>query len=1073
MLASMNTELTKTGASVERYRTLLEVNNAVITNLRREDLLPAICAALRRVMFFDAAALSIFDPKRNALRFFALEGDFRSTYFVKGLVLKLEDSVSGEAFHNQRAIFRCNLATEQQYISERRLAAEGVRSTCIAPLILRGKSIGTLNITSFTTDQYAQEDADFLQEVANQVALAIANMNAYEEIAALSLREAATAARHRSLLDITNAIINSLTQDDLLNAVCVALKKVLPFDVGGLQLYEPQSDALRVFSLVGDETANPFAPGQLIPFKDDGSGQIIDFRRQQLERDLALGRKRLLDEQIYEAGIRAYCSVPLLVQEEFVGTLGIGSVNANQYAESDMEFLQEVANQIALAVANMRAYGEIQALGDQQAAAAERRQTLLEINNAIISKLTKEDLSHAVFQSLLRVMPFDFAGFHLYEAETNGLRFIAQEGAIRPAEINVGQLLPLDNSIAGEAFRLRRPALRRNLAVERQYPSEEIGYAAGLRSVCAVPLIVHGESIGTLSVTSLTPDKYNDNDAEFLQEVANQVALAIDNMQTYEQVKDLSEREAAAAERRRTLLEINNAIVSKLTQEDLCKAVFEALPKIVPFDRIGISLFDYEQDAYRLIALSEGESAYFNVGTIIPRQAAWVTDEFTLLSQILVCDLENHDCNPFEQQLLADGVRSFCVAPLLVKNRVIGALSVTSKTRNQYCQADVERLQEVANQVALAIANMQAFEEIAALKARLQAENIYLQEEIRQEHNFDEIVGNSPVLLDALQKVEQVARTDSTVLILGESGTGKELFARAIHEHSTRKNHPLVKVNCGAISAGLVESELFGHTKGAFTGAVDKRIGRFELANGGTLFLDEVGELPLETQVKLLRVLQEGEFEPVGSNKTITVNVRIIAATNRNLEEEVRRGRFRADLYYRLNVFPIAVPALRERLADIPQLALFFVTRFARKFGKPIEGIAQETMQLLTSYPWHGNIRELQNIIERAVITSQSPALTLDKRFLSPVEIAQNTPPEKIAPLTVNGSGAAFASPAVAKAEESSLSLEEAERRHILDALQRTHWVIEGQRGAAILLDLHPNTLRSRMKKLGIKRPSA
>jgi formate hydrogenlyase transcriptional activator len=370
-------------------------------------------------------------------------------------------------------------------------------------------------------------------------------------------------------------------------------------------------------------------------------------------------------------------------------------------------------------------------------------------------------------------------------------------------------------------------------------------------------------------------------------------------------------------------------------------------------------------------------------------------------------------------------------------------------------------LQEVANQVALAIANMKSYEEIAALKARLEKENVYLQEEIRTEHNFEEIVGNSAVLLELLRRVDQVAATDSSVLIYGETGTGKELIARAIHDRSARKNRPLVKVNCSAISAGLVESELFGHVKGAFTGAFERRIGRFELADGGTIFLDEVGELPLETQVKLLRVLQEREFEPVGSNRSVRVDVRIIAATNRNLQESIRAGSFRSDLYYRLNVFPLEVPPLRERRSDIPQLATFFFSRYSRNLGKRLEGISAAATERLKSYSWPGNVRELQNVIERALILSHGPILELDAdlAYVSTPEILPDAPSEAAAET---------------RPREPSFSmlptLQEVERAHILAVLQQTRGVIEGANGAAKTLGMHPNTLRHRMEKLGIKR---
>jgi len=322
----------------------------------------------------------------------------------------------------------------------------------------------------------------------------------------------------------------------------------------------------------------------------------------------------------------------------------------------------------------------------------------------------------------------------------------------------------------------------------------------------------------------------------------------------------------------------------------------------------------------------------------------------------------------------------------------------------------------------------------------------------RKEHNFEEILGNSPELLKLLDRVESAAPTDANILIIGETGSGKELIARAIHRRSVRKNGPLVTVNCGAIPSGLVESELFGHVKGAFTSASERRIGRFELANNGTLFLDEVGELPLETQVKLLRVLQEQEFEPVGSNRTVKVNVRIIAATNRDLEKAVQSGGFRSDLYYRLNVIPLRVPALRDRRSDIPQIVMAFLEQSANRMGKSIQSVSQETMRLLVDYSWPGNVRELQKIIERGVVLSRGSILKLGADLL-PIE----------------ASGTSRESAWIAETKNND-SLEEIERQHILRVLGRTGWVISGPNGAGAILDLHPNTLRSLMHRLGIRR---
>jgi PAS domain S-box-containing protein len=334
--------------------------------------------------------------------------------------------------------------------------------------------------------------------------------------------------------------------------------------------------------------------------------------------------------------------------------------------------------------------------------------------------------------------------------------------------------------------------------------------------------------------------------------------------------------------------------------------------------------------------------------------------------------------------------------------------------------------------------------------ARLEAQNLYLQEEIKSVHNFEEIVGRSTALESVVTNVRRVAATDASVLIQGETGTGKELIARAIHSASKRHHKPLVKVNCSALPTGLVESELFGHEKGAFTGAIAKRIGRFELADGGTIFLDEIGEMPLEVQVKLLRVLQEREFERVGGSSPIQVDVRVIAATNRNLLQEVAEKRFREDLYYRLNVFPVTTPPLRERDGDIPLLARFLIGKFAPKIGKRIEGISAESMQRLQSYRWPGNIRELENVIERAVILADGPIIEVDPEMLPGSNQASVIPPTPVS--------------------SNEATLEAVEQQHILAVLEQTHWVIEGPSGAARILDMLPSTLRYRMKKLGITR---
>jgi len=409
---------------------------------------------------------------------------------------------------------------------------------------------------------------------------------------------------------------------------------------------------------------------------------------------------------------------------------------------------------------------------------------------------------------------------------------------------------------------------------------------------------------------------------------------------------------------------------------------------------------------------------------------------------------------------LAEGLTTGGVLPLASRGRVHGVLLLGRRDENEFSRDDVKFLMQVASQVAIAVENALAFSKIAELKEKLTQEKLYLEDEIRTELNFEEIVGKSAVLRRVLKQVATVAPTDSTVLIYGETGTGKELVARAIHNLSSRLSNSFVKLNCAAIPMGLLESELFGHEKGAFTGAIAQRIGRFELANRGTVFLDEVGEIPLELQPKLLRVLQEREFERLGSTRTLTTDARLIAATNRDLASMVEEQKFRSDLFYRLNVFPVRVPSLRERPEDIPLLVRHFAEQCARRMNKKIETISSETLKQMRQYHWPGNIRELQNVIERAVILSAGPVLNV------PLSEIQSRP----SLAAINGSGNQDKKPGSSAGKDIRNVLKETERNHILSVLSQTNWVVAGPNGAANRLGMKRSTLQLRIRKLGLSR---
>lgn len=506
--------------------------------------------------------------------------------------------------------------------------------------------------------------------------------------------------------------------------------------------------------------------------------------------------------------------------------------------------------------------------------------------------------------------------------------------------------------------------------------------------------------------------------------------------------RDITEQKRASEA---LLLEISNRLISHLNFDDLLAAISASLGQIKECDYVGLALYDPAIQKLRVYALpsaSHGKLVHEELLLSLENSpAGWAFKA----RRPLVHNRVHEEGRPFEipAQLVTQGVRSACRIPLIGRSQVLGTLNLASLRENAFSDDDVKLLSQVANQVALALGNTLSFRQLAEQKEKLALEKQYLEGEIRSRVSSGEIVGESVTLKEVLQQAETVAPTDSTVLILGETGTGKELIARAIHDLSHRRDKTFITVNCSALPSGLLESELFGHEKGAFTGAASRKVGRLELAQRGTIFLDEVGDIPLELQPKLLRALQEKQFERLGSAQTITVDVRLIAATNRDLESMVDEGRFRGDLYYRLNVFPISLPPLRERVEDIGLLARHFLEKYSRQMGKKIESISAETLQTLSRYSWPGNVRELEHFIERAVVLTSGSIL-------------------RVPPLGAKLRRKSDTGP--------SETLARAERDHILRVLRETNGIISGPRGAAGRLGVKRTTLASKMRRLGISR---
>jgi formate hydrogenlyase transcriptional activator len=658
---------------------------------------------------------------------------------------------------------------------------------------------------------------------------------------------------------------------------------------------------------------------------------------------------------------------------------------------------------------------------------------LLKMVDLVVHHRNLPELFVAMAGQLSDVAEDEIINFSLHDPRRNVMRLHVLEGddlARPPIEV------PVADSPSGIAWQTQRPLVVPDVNAETRFPSVvNLLRNRGIRSYCALPLTTAGTRLGALGLGSPRVSAYSDESLGSLRQVMELVALAVENALTREALQQEKERMQA-------LLEVNAALMMNRDLEKLFPEIYRFVRRVIGHDFASVAVYDEAAQALSLYPLDSpltqgllGTDATLPVKET-PAGQALLEGETKTFSRENLAAMHSG----FVSQMLEQGIQSLCCIPLVTRKGTLGALNLASKEHNAFIGQDLDFLKQVAAQVAVALDNARAYRKIAELKDKLTKEKLYLEDEIRSELHFEEIVGESAALKRVLNEARTVAPSDATVLILGETGTGKELIARAIHRISSRKNASFIKLNCAAIPAGLMESELFGHEKGAFTGAVSQKIGRLESANKGTLFLDEVGEIPLEMQPKLLRVLQDQEFERLGSTRTIRVNIRLIAATNRDLAQSIASRQFRGDLYYRLSVFPIRMPELRERREDIPLLVRYFTQEFARRMKKQIETIPTETMNALVNWTWPGNVRELENIIERSVILSRGPILTVPLGELS--LSAQDSLDDG--------------------------TLESVQRETIVCALRETGGVLSGPRGAAARLGLKRTTLQSRMQKLGI-----
>ncbi len=944
----------------------------------------------------------------------------------------------------------------------------GLQECVIMPLRYGGRLLGTLEFHSRVRGKFNDSQMPLFRNLADQVAVAVSNILANKEIFD---RE-----REKSvLLAITEQIAVIRDKNDLFRVIAEKLKPIFDFDEASTVLFDQNFQYTQnikgINSIIraDDELHNQMLAEKTnlenSPYQD-----IIHTQKPRIIKieSVAKHYPDFIGVKIVQSyGFREFVAMPLRYAGKLLGVFEIYSLTEGKFQQSQIPVYTHLADQIAVAVSNIFANEEI--LERER-----EKSVLLSISEAIATVRDKDELFGIFNQKLRPILGYDYASVLEVNNTRKHYRYY----------LTISDQSLEANELYNEAARFRpfNPYIESVLdsaapvtyitdELLEQYPNGaglKLQQSLGVEQSVVFVLKNAGQTVGLFILHYKALQAIKEERLPLFRNIANQVAVALGNILANDEILE-REREKSR------LLEITEVIAQVKATDDLLKLIVGKIKPLFDFHDCGIFIITADGKTHSDLAGPEVSPSDWNrmiseASQLLPHKGSpveWMMSEIDKRKSPINFDfvdlVKNFPDYPQikDADLLKMGYRDCLAANLVVRGKSIGMFCINALAKDFFPKDVTPLFQAVTNNISIAVANILANEEIqnqlaeiTDLKKRLEAENKYLTEEVGKNYNFEEIVGTSPRLRQVFEIIETVAPTDATVLIQGETGTGKELAARAVHNRSTRSARPLIKINCAALPRELVESELFGHERGSFTGARERRIGKFELADQGTIFLDEIGELPLDAQVKLLRVLQEKEIERLGGKGTIKLDLRVVAATNRNLAAEVQAGRFRADLYYRLSTVELFIPALRERREDIEPLTLYFACKYAAKFSRRIERVSTEMLRELNRYGFPGNIRELEHIVEHAVIFSKNEKLILPRPLAGTVEKNQ---------VSDGNESAQFES-----SDDAPQTLSSIEREHIIEVLRQTSGRIKGKGGAAEILGLNPATVYFRMKKLGI-----